>query len=162
MTKDRKLHYQSRVLVESNPLFFSLSSTTLSFETRGGRTTPPLARPRYEKQRARARVKVGEEKRKEAVVTDCSARATNIPRNGWTTLFGRYHNFPASRAPALRTVVLLATQKSHELMHVDGFSHTIVENYLHLWPPCSIINVIGSYPTKLLFCLLPEHREQVT
>ena len=37
--------------------FFPLSSTTLSFETRGGvASTPPPARPRYENRRARARV----------------------------------------------------------------------------------------------------------
>ena len=37
------------LLVESNPLFFfSLSSTTFSFETSGGSYPPPPARPRYE------------------------------------------------------------------------------------------------------------------
>ena len=38
---ESKTHYQSRELVESNPLIFPLSSTTLSFETPGGRTNPP-------------------------------------------------------------------------------------------------------------------------
>ena len=57
LTWDQKTHYQSRVLVESNPLFFPLSSTTLSFQTRGGVASPPV-RPRYEIGRVRARVKV--------------------------------------------------------------------------------------------------------
>ena len=35
------MHYQSRVLVKSNPLVFPLSSTTLSFETPVGVAPPP-------------------------------------------------------------------------------------------------------------------------
>ena len=50
----KKLHI-SRVLVESNPLVFSLSSTTLRIETLGGSHPHPLAK--VAKYRKRARVK---------------------------------------------------------------------------------------------------------
>ena len=56
---DQKAHQQSWALVQSNPLFFfSLSSTTLSFEKRGEsyHQPPPPARPRYQNRRVRVRV----------------------------------------------------------------------------------------------------------
>ena len=52
------MHYQSRVLVQSNPLVFPLNFTTLSFAKRGRVVSPPSPdRPGYEKYPHRKRVK---------------------------------------------------------------------------------------------------------
>ena len=78
------MNRHSQVLVESNPLVFPLSSTTLSFETQGGGCIPTLARPRYENRRARARAKLyNVQETSKSSIAFYSAFGTGRPSENW-------------------------------------------------------------------------------